>query len=74
MPRSHPSARENGLVKNDMILGPLCHSGYVITMHAYRKSAASRPAALGLHITTCWIWLTKYIPCIICIKNTAPKE
>ena len=32
VPRPHPSAREKGLVKNDTILGPLRHSGYVTTM------------------------------------------
>ena len=32
MPRPHPSARDKGLVKNDTILGPLRHSGYVTTM------------------------------------------
>ena len=31
MPRPHPSAREKVLVKNDTILGPLRHSGYVTT-------------------------------------------
>ena len=45
MPRPHPSAREKGLVKNDTILGPLRHSGYVTTM----LMAISWPA-LGLHI------------------------
>ena len=31
VPRSHSSAREKGLVKNDTIPGPLRQSGYVIT-------------------------------------------
>ena len=50
-----PSAREKGLVKNDTILGPLRHSGYVTTMPIAISWPASR-----LHMTTCWIWLTKY--------------
>ena len=32
VPRPHPSARKKGLVKNDTILGPLRHSGYITTM------------------------------------------
>ena len=58
VPRPHPSAREKGLVKNNTILGPLRHSGYVTTM----LMAISWPAS-GLHMTTCWIhvWLTKYL-------------
>ena len=45
-------------MKNDTILGPLRHSGYVTTM----LMAISWPAS-GLHMTTCWIhvWLTKYL-------------
>ena len=39
-------------MKNDTILGPLRHSGYVTTM----LMAISWPAS-SLHMTTCWISL-----------------
>ena len=60
MPRPHPSAREKDLVKNDTILGPLRHFGNVTTM-LIANQLANRPAVSGLHMTTCWIWLTKYL-------------
>ena len=70
MPRPHPSAREKGLVKNDTILGPLRHSGYVTTMLIANQLA-------GLWFTydhmldTC---MADQVPCVVCRKNTAPKD
>ena len=67
-PTPRPSAREKGLVKNDTILGPLRHSGYVTTMLIANQLA-------GLWFTyDHMLDMADQVPCIFCRKNTAPKD
>ena len=61
VPRPLPSAREKGLVKNDTILGPLRHSGYVTTM----LIAISWPAS-GLHNYDHMLDMADQVPCVVC--------
>ena len=66
--RPHPSAREKGLVKNDTILGPLRHSGYVTTMLIANQLG-------GLWFTyDHMLDMADQVPCVFCRKNTAPKD
>ena len=68
VPRPHPSAREKGLVKNDTILGPLRHSGYVTTMLIANQLA-------GLWFTYDHILdMADQLPCVFSRKNTVPKD
>ena len=68
VPRPLPSAREKGLVKNDTILGPLRHSGYVTTMPIANQLA-------GLSFTyDHMLDMEDQVPCVFCRKNTAPKD
>ena len=68
MPRPHPSVREKGLVKNDTILGPLRHSGYVTTMFI-----ANQLASLSFTYDH-MLDMADQVPCVFCRKNTTPKD
>ena len=63
MPRPHPSARVKGLVKNDTILRPLRHSGYVTTMLIANQQA-------GLWFTyDHMLDMADQVPCVFCRKK-----
>ena len=65
MPRPHPSAREKGLVKNDTILGPLRHSGYVTTM-LYGNQLAGLGFTYDHMLDTCMA--DQQVPFVVCRK------
>ena len=55
-------------MKNDTILGPLHHSGYVTT-----KFIANQLAGLWFTYDH-MLDMADQVPCVFCRKNTAPKD